>query len=53
MANAVLVDTAIAMAVKAIAKSCFIAGENISHGIGNKDSKSPRTTNQNCAKLTH
>jgi hypothetical protein len=39
MANAALADKATAVAVKAIAKSCFMAGENISHGIGKKDSK--------------
>lgn len=41
MANAALADKATAVAVKAMGKSCFMAGENISHDIGKKDSKSP------------
>lgn len=50
MANAALADKTTAVAVKAMGKSCFMAGENISHDIGKKDSKSPQTTNKNYAE---
>jgi hypothetical protein len=50
MANAALADKTTAVAVKAMGKSCFMTGENISHDIGKKDSKSPQTTNKNYAE---